>query len=178
MEQTILDLVTTFRSYYQKTHLQKLVQIFGCCVLVGLVGDDGDCGRNQQALVKTPVPVSIKGCKPQREPIITDSTQSVVWSTADRRDYQITFNKKYAQLPAGPRDITPPDPLLLHTGGTTTFDTSQTYTGCLDPVQGTTVTGCYFKYNIYYVNHGVRDTNPCRDPGVHVIPTGVLSASN
>ena len=173
----MLDFVTTLRSYYQKRPLHRRAQICGCCMLVGLIGADGNCGRKQQALVKTSMPVSIKACVPRTEPIITDPTQSVVWSSADRNDYKITFNKKFAQLPTGPTDITPSDPPVLHPGGTTNFDTSHTYTGCLDPVLGTTVTGCYFKYNIYYVHHGVPDRIPCRDPGVHVIPTGVLSAS-
>jgi hypothetical protein len=124
------------------------------------------------------MPVTINGCVPKVDLILTDTQHDVQWQSADGLDYTIIFDQKFDLNNSPPNDIAPlrnssPPPAssplsVPKSGALATWSTSNTPTNCSIvsiSAGGTRNAGCYYKYSISYAGGNI-----CNDPGVHVSP--------
>jgi len=126
---------------------------------------DSEGGDKSRHLTNPPVPIS--NCNPASDPVIVQAGTPMVWFSQDN-PYTITFKNKTNPNSNPPNlNITPPASSVFYpTTKIVVWDTTGTPSDCGDTVSTTAVKGCLFKYSIS------KEGQVCKDPGVHVIPTG------
>jgi hypothetical protein len=123
------------------------------CVFPLVLGALFILGGCKKAVTKLSQPVDISDCTASPDTVTVHEGEGIPWQARDQHDYTIRFSN--ASEPT-------PNPFTVKHGISNPAHTIRGHSGCNPLGHGE----FYCKYSLTRDN----ESNPCADPGVHIIP--------